>query len=75
MPKSNDEQVVVSVRVDAELEEQFILAYRKAQAEGWAPPSGDRSEAVRQLMRAMVNDPSIIEKGSTDAELESGEDS
>ena len=65
----------ITFRLSEELEEQFMLAYRKAQVEGAAPTEGDRSQALRQLMRAFVNDPSIIEKGSTDAEIASGEDS
>jgi len=72
MTKSEDDEVVVSARVPPELEEQFMLAFRKAQADGLAPASGGRSEALRQLMRAFVNEPSIIGKGSTDAEIENG---
>ena len=72
---SDDGETTVGFRVDDELLEQFMLAYRKAQAEGLAPANGDRSQALRQLMRAFVNDPTIIEKGSTDAEIGSGEDS
>jgi hypothetical protein len=63
----------ITFRCSSELEEQFMLAYRKASIEGHAPADGSRSEALRQLMRAMVNDPSIISKGSTDAEVESGD--
>jgi hypothetical protein len=62
----------ITFRLDEELEEQFMLAYRKAAVEGHAPADGSRSDALRQLMRAFVNDPSIISKGSTDAEIENG---
>jgi hypothetical protein len=71
--ESEDEDVVhVSYRANAELVEQFMLAYRKAALNGYAPADGSRSEALRQLMRAMINEPSIIAKGSTDAEMERG---
>jgi len=75
MPNSDDDTVVVSVRVDEELEEQFILAFRQAQTEGYAPASGDRSEAIRQLMRAMVNKPEIIKYGASDSEFEAAGES
>lgn len=70
--ESDDEVVHVSYRANKELVDQFMLAYRKASLDGHAPADGNRSDALRQLMRAFVNDPSIIAKGSTDAEIESG---
>jgi len=62
-------------RVDSELEEQFMLAYRRAATEGVASAKGTRSEALRQAMRAVVNDPMVLEKGSTDGEIGYDEDS
>jgi hypothetical protein len=46
-----------------------MMAYRKAAIEGYAPAEGSRSEGLRQLMRAFVNDPEMIKKASTDEEI------
>lgn len=66
----DDEHLPISFRANPELAEQFMLAYRKAAVEGHAPVDGSRSEALRQLMRAFVNNPEIIKWGASDAEFE-----
>jgi hypothetical protein len=71
----SDGRPTVGFRADEELVEQFMLAYRKAQAEGLAPADGDRSDAFRQLMRAFVNNPEIIKYGASDSEFEASGDS
>ena len=74
MSNSGDsEDTQITFRLKEDLNEQFMLAYRKAALDGNAPADGSRSDALRQLMRAFVNDPSIITKGSTDAEVGSDE--
>jgi len=60
----------ISFRCSKELDEQFMIAYRKAAVEEWAPAEGSRSDGLRQLMRAFVNDPEIIRKGSPDEKME-----
>lgn len=52
----------VGFRVTEEENEEFMQALRKAQSEGLVPIDAERSEALRMLMKAFVNDPSIIEK-------------
>lgn len=69
MSETDDDERHVGFRVDGELADQFMLAYRGMQAKGEVPAGGDRSQAMRQLMRAFVNDPSIISKGSSDEEI------
>ncbi len=65
---SGDTQI--TFRLDQELEEQFMLAYRQAAVDGHAPADGSRSDGLRQLMRAFVNNPEIIKYGGSDAEVE-----
>lgn len=68
--ENDDDDLPISFRADRELADQFMIAYRKAAIEGHAPADGSRSEALRQLMRAMVNNPEIIKFGASDAEFE-----
>jgi len=64
------EGTVVSFRMDGETHEQFMLAYRKMQGEGSIPPVADRSDAMRQLARAFINNPEIIEYGTPQRDVD-----
>lgn len=64
----NDDETQITFRCPEELEEQSMMAYRKAAVENHAPPDGVRSDALRQLMRALVKNPEIIKYGSKDCD-------
>lgn len=72
---SNEDETQITFRLSSDLNEQFMLAYRQAQIDGLAPAEGSRSEALRQLMRAMVNNPEIIKYGASDGEFEAAGES
>lgn len=61
---------IIQYRVTPELEEQFMMALRKAQTEGEFPIDGEQQDAMRQLMRAFVNNPEIIRYGATEKEMQ-----
>lgn len=66
----NSEKKVVAYRVDEDEHEQLMLAMRKMQTEGKLPPMADRSDLLRQLTRAFINNPEIIEYGAPESEVE-----
>jgi metal-responsive CopG/Arc/MetJ family transcriptional regulator len=57
-----DNSKTVSAKVDEELSDEFDMALKKAQIEGVAPMGMNRSEALRNLMRAAIDDHSLFAK-------------
>ncbi|WP_280585398.1 hypothetical protein [Halorubrum sp. Boch-26] len=70
MSTADDEEAsskTVSAKVNEELADEFDLALKKAQIEGIAPMGMNRSEALRNLMRAAIEDHSLFaEEGTED---------
>lgn len=60
-PDQTDE-IVVSFRVEKSLVDEFMQSYRTAQSEGYVSPSGDRSEALRTLMKVAAENPNVFNR-------------
>lgn len=63
MSKSYDpdkESTNVTARVNTEFLNEFDKALKKAQIEGEVPMDMTRAEAIRQLMKRSIDDPSLF---------------
>ncbi|MFC7069510.1 hypothetical protein [Halobaculum lipolyticum] len=50
----------VSAHVSAEFADEFDRALKRAQIDGIVPLDMSRAEAIRRLMRAAIEDPSLM---------------
>lgn len=50
----------IGIQVSNDFLEEFDLALKSAQIDGHVPLNMSRSAAIRRLMRAAINDPSLL---------------
>jgi hypothetical protein len=60
----------VQYRVTPEMHDQFMMALRHLQTEGEIPVDDEKQDAMRQLMRAFINNPEIIHYGAPQEKVE-----
>lgn len=59
---SDKKDKTISANVREEFADEFDMALKKAQVEGHIDLNASRSEAIRRLMRAAIEDPSLFSK-------------
>lgn len=62
MDENSDREKTISIRANSEFVDEFDRALKQAQLNGSVDLGASRSEAIRRLMAAAIEDPSMFDQ-------------
>ena len=62
MDENSDREKTISIRANGEFVDEFDRALKQAQLNGSVSLGASRSEAIRRLMAAAIEDPSMFDQ-------------